>query len=143
MAALDLLPGKPLETPSGCRIALVLLVELALESVQYIIDIGEAYLLECDARIDGAIAAAANNHHRAVDARGLFYLRNKVRINFPIRSIVPRNYHRADGMADKKELHFAAAINEQRIWIHLQERMGLTRLEMLHEEMTRIDGLVV
>src|ERR1700675_3339751 len=61
-----LFPGKPVDAPAVACIAMVALVELALEAVEDVHHLVEARALERLAGLDGAVAAAADEHDRAL-----------------------------------------------------------------------------
>ena len=50
---------------------------------------------------------------------------------------------RADRVPDEQILHLAAAVDEQRVRIALQELVGLPRLEMLHVGSTRLREAII
>ena len=55
-----------------------------------------------------------------------------MRIDVPIGSVIPGHMLRADGMADEEVLHFAAAVDKDRLRIGVEEVEGFLGLEMLH-----------
>ena len=103
---------------------MMLVVERAFEAVEDVVDLGEAGLLEREPGIDRAMAAAADQHDRPVHARDLLHLADEMRIDFPVGAVVPRDVLRAHRMADEQVLHLAAAIDEHRLRILLQEVVG-------------------
>src|SRR5512134_622094 len=133
-----LLPRQPFEAPAGPGAAVVLLVELAFEAVQHVPHFREAGFLERAAGVERAVAAAADEDDRAVDARRLLYVRDEIRVHFPVRAVVPRHEDRARRMPHEQVLHLAAAIDEDRVRILLQELVGLSRLEMLDFRFPRL-----
>src|SRR5574341_42215 len=132
---LALLPGQAFVPPARGVVALVTRVERSLEAVRDVVDAREAVTLELLARLLRAVAAAADEHdraHRVVGAGQLLHLPNEVRIDLPVRTVVPRNVQRPHRVADEEVLHLAPAVDEQRIGILLQEFQRLLGLEVLH-----------
>src|SRR5687768_17233072 len=114
---LTLFPRQAVKSPSGPAPAVVLFVELSLESVQHVVDLGESRSLERMAGIERAVAAAANQHYGAVNARSFSHVSDEIGIDVPVRAIVPGDVDRARRMTDKQELHLAAAVDENRVGI--------------------------
>ena len=121
----------------------MMLIELTLKPVQNVIDVGKPRVFKRTTGIEGTVSAATNYYHRPVHARGLLYLRSKMRIDLPVRAVIPRNHHRTDRMTNEKKFHFATAIDEKRVRISLQVFIGLTGLKMLHWKQSDIEEFVV
>ncbi len=96
-------------------------VERALEAVQHVVDVGEARLFQRDAGVERAVAAAADQHDRAVHARDLLHLADEMRVDLPVGTVVPGDVMRADRMTDEEVLHLAAAVDEDRRRIVVEE----------------------
>src|ERR1700687_502366 len=114
----------------------MLFVELAFEPVEHVHHVLESGALEGFARLDGPVATATDEHHGALLAIGpceSFYLIHKMGIELTVRSVVPRHHHRPHGMADEHVLHLAAAIDEDRLRIVLEEGVGLSRHQAFHK----------
>lgn len=118
--------------PAGALAALVVFVQFALETVQDVIDRAEPGLLKGRAGISRAIATAANQHNRPVDAGGLLDVSDEVGVDLPIRAIVPGNHDGTHWMPHKQELHLAPNINEQRQWIFVQEYFRFFGSQVVH-----------
>src|SRR5688572_5989921 len=73
-----LLPRQPFVPPAGLRVAMVLLVELTLEAMKDIRDLGEPGFLERAAGVERAITASADEDDGAIDARRLLHVRDEV-----------------------------------------------------------------
>src|SRR5688572_28665921 len=89
-----LLPGQSLEAPAAARVAMVLLVELALEAVLHVGDAPEASPLELLAGFLRAIARAADEHDRPLRmarAGELLHRADEFRVHRPVRPVVPRH----------------------------------------------------
>jgi hypothetical protein len=130
-----LLPRKAVDAPAVAGVAMVVLVELALEPMEHVEHILEARALEGLARLDGAISAAADEDHRAlVEIRpgDLLHLPDEMGIQVPVRAVIPRHHHRPVGMADEHVLHLAAAIDEDRIGVFLEEAERFLGFEVSH-----------
>src|SRR5258708_16208720 len=80
------------------------------------------------------MAAPANQHDRAVHAGDLLHLPDEMRVDVPVRAVVPRDVLRADRMADEEILHLAAAVDEDRLRIGMEEVEGFLGLHALHGE---------
>jgi hypothetical protein len=113
----------------------VLVVEFALEAVEHIAHLAETRLLQRKARLFRAVAAAADQDDRAIDARRFLDVSNEIRVDVSIGTVVPWNHHGTDRMADEQELHLAAAVDEQRERIFFQELMGFFRRQMIHNSL--------
>jgi hypothetical protein len=117
-----LLPGQAFEAPAVHRAAMVVVVEFAFEAVQHVVHAGEAGGFERVAGIDRAVAAAADQHHGAVVgvAGEFLHFADEMRIDLPVGAVVPGHMQRPRRMADEEEFHLAAAIDEQRLGIVVQ-----------------------
>src|SRR5688572_10933041 len=117
---------------------MVLLVELTLEAMQDVPDLGEPRFLERAPGVERAITATADEDDGAIDARRLLHVRDEVGIHFPVRTVVPRHQDRAGRVPHEQVLHLAAAVDEDRIGILLEKRISLSRLEVLHHALARL-----
>jgi len=106
---------------------MMMVVELALESMYHVVYLLESSRLQCLTRIDRAVAAAAYQHHRTLHrvSRQSFNLANEMRIQLPFRPVLPGNVHGADRVADKKVFCVAAAIDKERIGVLVDKGLGL------------------
>jgi len=132
---LHLLPGQPFETPAVLRVAVVGVIQVALEPVQYIVDVGETGTLERLARLDRAVAAATDQDDGPMCMVGpchLLDLTDEMRVDLPVGPVIPGDVQRTGRMPDEQVLHLAAAIHEERLRRVVQEFERLTRREMLH-----------
>lgn len=118
--------------PAVVRVAMMVLIQVALETVQHVINIGEARLFQREPGIHGATARTADQHNGAIEAGRLFYLCNEVRIDFPFGPVYPWDQYGTLRVADKHVLHFTAHIDEYRLWIRLQEVEGFLGGKVLH-----------
>src|SRR5688572_10609361 len=110
-----LLPRQALEAPAGEGVPLVPVVQFAFEPVDHVVHARETRAFQLLARLLRAVAAAADEGHRArrvVGAGELLHLADEMRVHCPVRAVVPRDVQRADRMADEQVLHLAAAIDE-------------------------------
>ena len=114
------------------RAAVMAVVERPLESVEHVVDVGEAGLLQREAGVERAVAAAADQHDRAIHAGDLLHLADEVRVDFPVGAVVPRDVVRADRVADEEVLHLAAAVDEDRRRIVVEELRGFGGLQVFH-----------
>jgi len=135
LAALSaLLPRQPFVAPPGPGSPVMVLVEFALESVQHVVDFGEACFFERAAGIERAVAAAADQNDGAIDTGRFLYMCDKIRVDFPIRAVVPRHQDRARGMTHEQVLHLAAAVDEDGIRILPEKFVGFLGLEVFHRK---------
>ena len=114
---------------------MVLVVEFTFESVNHVINLGEPGALQRLARFERTVAAAADEHDRSrgvIGAGELPYLADEMRIDLPVRAVIPRDMQRPQRMTDEQVLHLAAAVDQQRIGVRLQEIVRLPRLEVSH-----------
>src|SRR5258706_1876005 len=138
-----LLPRKAVDAPAVAGVAVMILVELAFEPVEHVEYALETRALERLARLDRAIAAAADEHHRTlVEVRpgDLLHLPDEMRIQVPVGAVIPRHHHRPVRMADEHVLHLAAAIDEDRIGAFTQEAERVLGFEMSHGGIIRAAG---
>ena len=49
-----LLPGQAIETPAGQGVAMMTIIQLTLESMQHVVDLGKARLLQWQAQLRGS-----------------------------------------------------------------------------------------
>src|SRR5512146_2719192 len=141
-----LLPRQTLEAPASRRIAPVPIIELALEPVQDIVDLGEPCALERLAGFLRAVSAAANEQDRApgvIGACEFLHLTYEMRIDFPIGAVVPGHVQRSDRMADEQILHLAAAIDEQCIRVLMQELVGFLGFGIIRQHLQVVDRSAV
>ena len=89
-------------------------------------------LLERQAGIHGPVPAAADEHNRPVHARDFLHLADEMRIDFPIGAVVPRDVLRADRMTHEKIFHLAAAVDEHRLRIGVEQVLRFLGLQMFH-----------
>src|ERR1039458_2984299 len=127
-----LFPGQAVVTPAGNGIALMMIVQFAFKAVQHVIDLGEAGFLQRGARVQRAVAAAADKYQRPVHARRFLHVADEMRIYLPVRPVVPGDHDRARRMPDKQEFHLAAAIDEYRAWVLVKEIVGFLWGQVLH-----------
>ena len=132
---LYLRPGQSRLAPSPQLAALMMRIEIALKTFEYVIDADKAGRLQGKPGIDGPVAAPADEDHRSMRcvADCFFHMPDKMRIDFPVRAVVPRDHDRAHRMADKQKLHFAATIDEYRRRLSFQEFTGLLGRKMIHD----------
>ena len=78
------------------------------------------------------MTAAADQHHGPVHAGDLLHLPDEVRVDVPVRAVVPGDVLRALRMADEQVFHLAAAVDEDGSWILLQELLCFGGLQVLH-----------
>lgn len=119
---------------------MVVIVQIALKPIKHVIHVGKSSLLEFLAGIDRAMTAAANQHNGPRGARHLLYLLDKVRVDIPIRSVIPADVHRADRMPHKQILHLAAAIDKHRMRSLLKKFKGVAGRQMLHSQGVFLQG---
>jgi hypothetical protein len=127
-----LFPGQAFGAPAGNGVAVVLVVERAFETLEHVVDLGKPGLLQRLAGADRALAAAADEQDRPVHARDLAHLADEVRIDLPVRTVVPSDVMRADRVADEQVLHLAAAVDEHRLRVLVQELVGFLGLQVFH-----------
>ncbi len=127
-----LLPRQAFGAPAGDGVAVMVVVERPFEAFEHVEDLGKSRLLQCLAGADRALTAAADEEHRAIHAGDLAHLTDEMRIDVPVGTVVPRDVVRADRMADKQIFHFAAAVDEHRLRVLVQEFEGFAGLQMLH-----------
>src|SRR2546422_1643725 len=130
-----LFPGKAVDTPTVAGVAVVGLVELALEAVQDVHHAVEARALQRLASLDGPVAAAADEHHRPfheIGAGELLHLPDEMRVELPLGAVVPGDHHRAQRVPYEHVLHLAAAVDEQRVRVLLEELVGFPGFQMVH-----------
>src|SRR5262249_47752628 len=84
------------------------------------------------AGIKRTVAAAADQNNRTIHAGGFFHMRHKVGIHFPVRAIVPRDVHGTGGMTHEQIFHFAAAVDENGVWVLPKKFVRLLWFKMLH-----------
>jgi len=127
--------------PAANVATLVVVIEITLEALEDVIDLGEARTFERLTGVHTAIARPTNQHHWPIDgvATGFFHLADKMRIDVPVRPVIPRNHHRADWMAHKQKLHLTAAIDEYSRRILCQKVVRVVRLEVFHRKSFRND----
>src|SRR5512142_3014514 len=81
-----LLPRQAFDAPSVARVAVVSLVQLALEAVEDVHHVPEPRLLERLARLERAVAAAPDEDHGPVvevGPRDLLHLPHEMRVELP------------------------------------------------------------
>jgi hypothetical protein len=127
-----LLPREAFLAPSRQRAAVMIVVERPFEAVDDVVDLAESRFLERDASVERAMATAADEHYGAIHACDFLHLTDEVRIDLPVRSVVPRDVMRANGMADEVILHLAAAVDEHGRRMLVQERRCFGGLQMFH-----------
>ena len=115
----------------------MLLIKLAFEAVQHVVDFGEAGLFQCAAGVERTVAAAADQHYRTIDAGGFFYMCHKIGINVPVRPVVPRNVNCACRMTDEQVFHLAAAVDEHGLRMLLEELLRLGGFQVFHLVLVR------
>ncbi|VVD62446.1 hypothetical protein PHO31112_00180 [Pandoraea horticolens] len=128
-AASALLPRQPFETPAIDRVAVMRRVQIALEAVLHAVDIEETRRLERFTCGRTAVAAAADQQHGALAPRAgkLAHARHEVRIDFPIRAIVPGHMDRPGRVSHEQVFHLASAVDKQRVGVGLQKLVGSAR----------------
>src|ERR1700676_4341746 len=77
--------------------------------------------LKRNARVHRALAAATDQYDGPIDAGDFLHLADKMRIDGPVGPVVPRDMMGARGMPDEQVFHFAAAVDEERLGILMQE----------------------
>src|SRR3989338_932156 len=125
-------PRQAFEAPAVVRVAMVVFVEVAFESVRNIIDIMQTGFFQRLSRFRRAAPGTADEHDGAIDAGGLAHMRNEHRVDLPVRAVHPGDMDGAARMADKHVLHLAAHVDEYRFGGGLQKIVGLFWGEMLH-----------
>src|SRR5215467_8751320 len=108
------------------------LVEWPLEAVENVVHLSKAGLLQGDTGVERAVTAAADQDHGPIHACDLLHLTDEVRIDLPIRSVVPSDVMRTHRVSDEEILHLAAAVDEDRGRIVVQKLQGFLGFEMLH-----------
>src|SRR5207237_3971168 len=96
----------------------------------------ESGALERFPGLDGAVAAAADEHHGTVveiGARELLHLLHEMRIELPFGAVVPRDHYGAERMADEHVLHLAAAVDEERVGVRPEKCVRRLRFQVVHE----------
>src|SRR3989338_3314174 len=130
---LRLRPRQAVEAPAVVRIAMMALVEIALETVLDIVDIMHPGFFKRLTGLCGAPPGAADEQYGAVDAGGLAYMRDKHRVDLPFRAVHPGDVDGTSRMADKHVFHLAAHVDKHRFGIGLQEVEGFLGGEVLHD----------
>ena len=97
----------------------MVVVELALEAIQHVVNVGETVLFQILASFLRAVARPAYQDHRSVMRGGHAHLAEKMRVQIPIDALVPGDQDGADRVADKKKFKFRAAIDQYRISLFL------------------------
>jgi hypothetical protein len=102
----------------------VIVVERAFETFQHVDHLREAGRLQRLAGIDRAIAAAADEQHRprqvALDHPR--HLGGELRVDLPIRRLLPGDMLGADRMADVHVLDFGPAIDQHGLRVACRNR---------------------
>ena len=101
---------------------MVCVVKLALETVHYIVHVGEPGSFQCLACINRAIAATTDDDDSAIAGmpRQALHFTHKLRIQLPLGAILPRYVDGTHGVADEKVFCITTAVNKQRIRIIVQ-----------------------
>ncbi len=129
-------------TPASFFIAMVTVVEFTLKAVQHVEHLGKTGFFQRVACIERAVTAAADHDDWSVNTGGLFDVTDEVRIDFPVRAVVPGHMYGAYRMPDKKVFHFAAAIDEYRVRVFLQKVVSSFGFEMFHGRHVGQSGIV-
>ncbi len=119
---------------------MVSIVQIALETMQHVVDFRQSGLFQHQSRLHRAAPGAANQQHGAVDAGCGFYVGHEVRVHFPFRGVHPGNQDRAIGVADEEEFHFAAHVDEHRFAAGVEEFVGLLGGEVFHHGSPAVRG---
>ena len=130
-----LLPGQAIKAPTGQGVAMMAVVELTLEAMQHVVDLGKAGLLERGSGIQRAIAGAADQHDGARGMVGTgqpLDLTDELRVDLPVRAIIPADMMGANRMTDEQVFHLAAAVDKQGIRLTGKKRCRVFRAEMFH-----------
>lgn len=110
-------------------------VEIALKSMQHVVHIRKSSLFQYNARINGALAAATDQHDRtcsdACDQR--LHMLRKLGLHVPVRRFLPRNVFGTYGMSDVKVFDFGADIDEHCISVLVDEGVGVFGGEVFHD----------
>ncbi len=98
---------------------MMMVVKFALETMQDVIDARKASCFKGVAGIYRTVATTADQHERTIMhmTGELFDFADEVRINVPVRTVVPGHMQGACRMADEEKFHFAAAVDEQGLGI--------------------------
>ncbi len=110
----------------------MIVVELALESVKHVEDLGKTSGLKRVTGVERAIAAPANDDYRAVDAGRFFDMGDEMRVYVPVGAVIPCHMDGSHWVANEQIFHFAAAIHEYRIRILFEKFVGLFGFKMFH-----------
>ncbi len=111
---------------------MMVLVHVALETVQDVIDLGKAMFFQVTPGVDRTPPGAADQHHRAVDRRRPARVAKEIRIDVPVGAVLPGDVDGTDRMTDEQVFDFRAAVDEHRFGMRLQESMRFLGREMLH-----------
>lgn len=100
--------------------------------MKHVVNLGKTGVFKRVTSVERAIAAPADDDYRAIDAGCLFDVGDEMRIDIPVGTIIPGHMDGPDGMANEQIFHFAAAIDEYRIRILLEEFVGLFGFKVFH-----------
>ena len=102
------------------------IVQLALEPVQHVVNIGVAGSLKGQARIKRALAAAANQQHWGAFIGNLVMhqLHKLFGVGGEIGVLVPRHIDRTGRAADIQRLDLHADVDQHSGWLRLQNIPG-------------------
>jgi len=110
-------------------------IELAFEAVKDVDHVVEAGALQRITGLERAISGPADEDDGAlleVRPGDLLHLPDEVRIQLPVGAVVPRHHHRALGMPDEHVLHLAAAVDEDRVGMGLEELESGLGVQVVH-----------
>jgi len=122
-----LLPRQAVKAPAIVGGALMVVVQLAFEAIQNVVNVGKAVLFQIFAGFFRTVAGAANQNHRPMVRGGHAHLAEEMRVQIPIDAFVPGNQNRADRMADKQEFKFRTAVDQHGISLIFKEGKCLFR----------------
>ena len=118
-----------------------IVIERALEAFDNIDHRLEAGIFQRLASKNGTAAAATDEHHRPrqVALDQTLHIDGEMRIDLPVRRLLPGDMLGADRMTDIHVLDLRAAIDQDGCWRLLQEGMGGKGIEMLHRCMGKFE----
>lgn len=116
-------------------------VEIALEAFEHIDHLGETSGLQRLTCIHRAPATAADEQHRPRPVRvdQTSHLVGKVRIDFPVRPILPSDMLGTHRMTNVHVLDLCPAIDKGGLRVSLQESMGGKGIKVLHGHIAMLD----
>ena len=91
---------------------MVVVIKFAFETMQHVVNLREAGFFQCVPGVQLTVAAAADDNDGPVHTGGFFDVCDEVRVDLPVRTVVPGDMYGPGGMTDEQVFHFAAAIDK-------------------------------